>query len=105
MNTENETTNIRGVVCYFNLFFLSAGKMTSSLTTNLWKPAQLMLCDNEYDKVTKHERLRIILQTFLSLMEHRPSFCPLCMQRAAGREMTGTTVEGLASCGRMRGGG
>ena len=23
--------------------------------------AQLMLCDNEYDKVTKHERLRIIL--------------------------------------------
>ena len=35
--------------------------MTSSLTTNLWKPAQLMLCDNEYDKVTKHERLRIIL--------------------------------------------
>ena len=33
----------------------------SSLTTNLWKPAQLMLCDNEYDKVTKHESLRIIL--------------------------------------------
>ena len=33
---------------------IPAGKKTSSLTTNLWKPAQLMLCDNEYDKVTKH---------------------------------------------------
>ena len=31
------------------------------LTTNLEKPAQLMLCDIEYDKVTNHERLRVIL--------------------------------------------
>ena len=43
--------------------------MTSSLTTNLWKPAQLMLCD-EYDKVTTHERLRVILSTFLLLSLH-----------------------------------
>ena len=39
----------------------SGREKTSSLTTNLWKPLQLMLHDNEYDKVTKHVRLRVIL--------------------------------------------
>ena len=39
----------------------SSGEVTSSLTTNLWKPVQLMLCDTEYDKVTKHESLRVLL--------------------------------------------
>ena len=39
---------------FSHLLFFPAGEMTSSLTTNLWKPAQLKLCDNEYDKVTKH---------------------------------------------------
>ena len=31
-----------------------------------------MLCDNEYDKVTKHERLRVILYTFLYFLQEKP---------------------------------